>query len=45
MQSEARWAMRTGLVPRAALQGVDLLRTVDPQPLQRLDAAAVGLVK
>ncbi len=45
MQSESRWAVHAGLARRAALQGMDLLRTIDPQPLQRLDADAVGLVK
>jgi len=45
MQSEARWAVHAGVTPKGSLLGVDLLRTIDPLPLQRLDAAAVGLVK
>ena len=39
MQSEARWAAHGG---RA---GVDVLRTIAPAPLRRLDPAAVGLVQ
>ena len=42
MQSEARWAARATGGPRA---GVDLLRAIDPAPLHRLDAGAVGLVQ
>ena len=42
MQGEARWAARgTG----GARVGVDMLRTIDPAPLKRIDAAAVGLVR
>ena len=42
MQSEERWAARTAGVPRV---GVDVLRAIDPVPLHRVDAAAVGLVR
>ena len=42
MQSEARWAARSAGVPRA---NVDMLRAIDPVPLRRVDAAAVGLVQ
>ena len=42
MQSEARWAARVAGVPRA---GVDVLRAIDPAPLHRVDAGAVGLVQ
>ena len=42
MQSEARWAARSNGGGRA---GVDLLRTIDPGPLHRLDPTAVGLVQ
>jgi NitT/TauT family transport system substrate-binding protein len=45
MQSEARWAVRTGVMESTALRGVDLLRTIDPQPLRRLDPGAVGFVQ
>ncbi len=39
MQAEARWAAHGARV------GVDLLRTIAPAPLRRLDPAAVGLVQ
>ncbi len=39
MQAQARWAAHGGRV------GVDLLRTIAPAPLRRLDPAAVGLVQ
>jgi hypothetical protein len=42
MQGQARWAARAA---SAAPAGVDMLRTIDPAPLRRLDAAAVGLVQ
>ena len=42
MQSQARWAARVAGVPRA---GVDVLRAIDPTPLRRVDAGAVGLVQ
>jgi NitT/TauT family transport system substrate-binding protein len=42
MQSEARWAQRSGGGGRA---GIDVLRAIDPGPLHRLDPAAVGLVQ
>ena len=42
MQSEARWAARTAGVSRTS---VDMLRAIDPAPLRRVDAAAVGLVQ
>ena len=42
MQSQARWAARTG----AGIQGgADVLRAIDPTPLHRVDATAVGLVQ
>ncbi len=42
MQGEARWAARaaSGVQP-----GVDVLRAIDPGPLLRVDAAAVGLAR
>jgi len=43
MQGEARWAARAG--GSAAAAGVDVLRSIDPAPLHRVDAAAVGLVQ
>ena len=43
MQGEARWAARAG--GSAATAGVDVLRSIDPAPLHRVDAAAVGLVQ
>ena len=42
MQSEGRWVARTAGVPRAS---IDVLRAIDPAPLHRVDAAAVGLVQ
>jgi len=42
MQGEARWAARAGGSGGAA---VDVLRSIDPAPLQRVDAAAVGLAR
>jgi ABC-type nitrate/sulfonate/bicarbonate transport system substrate-binding protein len=42
MQSEARWAALTAGVPRA---NIDVMRAIDPVPLHRVDAAAVGLVQ
>ena len=41
MQSEARWSARNG----HDLGDVDVLHAIDPAPLHRLDAAAVGLVQ
>ena len=41
MQSQARWAARAG----AAHGSLDVLRTIAPAPLRRLDPAAVGLVQ
>ncbi len=42
MQGQARWAARgTG----GARVGIDMLRSIDPVPLNRLDATAVGLVR
>jgi NitT/TauT family transport system substrate-binding protein len=43
MQGEARWAARTN--GGAAVAGVDVLRAIDPTPLHRVDAGAVGLVQ
>lgn len=42
MESEARWAAGAGGARHA---GVDVLRTIDPVPLRRVQAAAVGLVQ
>ena len=42
MQGEARWAARGS---GGARVGTDMLRAIDPAPLNRLDAAAVGLVR
>ena len=42
MQSEARWAARVSGGPRG---GIDVLRAIDPAPLHRVDASAVGLVQ
>ena len=42
MQSEARWAARLAGGPRG---GIDVLRAIDPAPLHRVDAGAVGLVQ
>jgi NitT/TauT family transport system substrate-binding protein len=42
MQSQARWAARLSGADGA---GVDVLRAIDPVPLHRVDAAAVGLVQ
>ena len=42
MQSEARWAARVAGGPR---EGIDVLRAIDPAPLHRVDASAVGLVQ
>ena len=42
MQSEARWAARAA---GGARGGVDVLRAIDPAPLHRVDAGAVGLVQ
>jgi ABC-type nitrate/sulfonate/bicarbonate transport system substrate-binding protein len=42
MQSEARWAARGSGSGRT---GIDVLRAIDPGPLLRLDATAVGLVQ
>jgi NitT/TauT family transport system substrate-binding protein len=42
LQSEARWAARRA---GAAHATVDVLGTIDPAPLRRLDPAAVGLAK
>lgn len=41
MQSQARWAAGGGAAPA----GVDVLRTIDPGPLRRVEAAAVGIVQ
>jgi len=41
MQSEARWAARNG----TARGSLDVLRTIAPAPLHRIDASAVGLVQ
>jgi NitT/TauT family transport system substrate-binding protein len=41
MQGEARWAARGG----AGGAAVDVLRSIAPAPLQRVDAGAVGLVQ
>ena len=43
MQGEARWAARSG--GGAAAANVDVLRSIDPAPLHRVDPAAVGLVQ
>ena len=42
MQSEARWAAYNG---GAAHAGIDVLQAIDPAPLRRVEAAAVGLVQ
>ena len=42
MQSEARWAARNAGDARA---GVDVLRAIEPAPLHRIDATAVGLAQ
>jgi hypothetical protein len=42
MQSEARWAAHGAGPARAA---VDVLGTIDPAPLRRLDPSAVGLAQ
>lgn len=42
MQSQARWAVRRAGGGRPS---VDVLRAIDPAPLQRIDATAVGLVR
>jgi ABC-type nitrate/sulfonate/bicarbonate transport system substrate-binding protein len=42
MQSEARWAAAAAGVP---LAGLDVLQAIDPVPLRRIEAAAVGLVQ
>ena len=42
MQGEARWAARAA---SGARPGVDVLRAIDPGPLLRIDAGAVGLVR
>ncbi len=42
MQSEARWAARVAGGPRGS---IDVLRAIDPAPLHRVDAGAVGLVQ
>ena len=42
MQGEARWAARGAGGARA---GADMLRSIDPAPLRRIDAAAVGIVQ
>ena len=42
MQSEARWAARGAGVPGG---GLDVLRAIDPVPLHRVDATAVGLAQ
>ena len=42
MQGEARWAARAGIAGAAA---IDVLRSIDPAPLHRVDAGAVGLVQ
>lgn len=42
MQGEARWAARAGVSGGAV---VDVLRSIDPAPLHRVDAGAVGLVQ
>ena len=44
MQGEARWAARIAGGTRANAS-VDVLRAIDPAPLHRLDAGAVGLVQ
>ena len=43
MQGETRWFTRAG--GGAAAAAVDVLRSIDPAPLRRVDAAAVGLVQ
>ncbi|MFL6628186.1 MAG: ABC transporter substrate-binding protein [Vitreoscilla sp.] len=43
MQGEARWAARVGGGSGGA--AVDVLRSIDPAPLQRVDPGAVGLVQ
>jgi ABC-type nitrate/sulfonate/bicarbonate transport system substrate-binding protein len=45
MQGEARWLKRAGGSSGAGAAAVDVLRSIDPAPLQRVDAAAVGLVR
>jgi len=45
MQGEARWAARSGGSSGAGAAAVDVLRSIDPAPLRRVDAAAVGLVR
>jgi ABC-type nitrate/sulfonate/bicarbonate transport system substrate-binding protein len=42
MQGEARWAARAAGDTRA---GIDMLRTIEPAPLRRVDPAAVGVVQ
>lgn len=43
MQGQARWAARSGAGDGGA--AIDVLRSIDPAPLRRVDAAAVGLVR
>jgi len=47
MQSQARWAARTGVAsrPGAGAAASDLLRTIDPAPLRSVAPDAVGLVR
>lgn len=45
MQGQARWAARAGGASGAGAAAIDVLRSIDPAPLQRVDAAAVGLVR
>ena len=42
MQGEARWAAHAAGGARA---GLDVLRAIEPGPLRRIDAAAVGLIQ
>jgi ABC-type nitrate/sulfonate/bicarbonate transport system substrate-binding protein len=42
MQGEARWAAHAAGGARVA---IDVLRTIEPGPLQRVDASAVGLIR
>jgi ABC-type nitrate/sulfonate/bicarbonate transport system substrate-binding protein len=43
LEAEARWALRSGLVPAGEVP--DYLELVRPEPLKRLDARAVNLIK